>query len=226
MAFCSQFWGPLKHSGAPQDEVTKSPFLTPVHPKRFTVGVQDEVGDTRLLRTPPRLQWGSWHPSTGGWGAPNTAPPIPKGEESPRDGQSPRRGQEQGTVGASTEISAHHCNECVHSLPYPRGGSSPSVHGQSSHGGSLSPPEGSVQLSCTVPHRGPRCVSLTRDRTLPRVPAEGTGTRGDTATPSVLQEVDEAGWEDTGAGAVTLDEANLGVPKGGSEVPFWAAEKL
>lgn len=84
-------------------------------------------------------------------------------------------------------------------------------------GGSLSPPEGNVQLSCTVPHRGPRCVSLMRDRMLPRVPDEGTGTRGDTATPSVLQEVDEAGWEDTGAGAVTLDEADLGVPKWGSE---------
>lgn len=159
MAFCSQFWGPLKHSGAPQDEVTKSTFLIPAHPKRFTVGVQEEVGDTRLLPTPPRLQWGSWHPSTGGWGAPNTAPPIPKGEESPRDGQSPQRGQEQGTVGTSTEISAHHCNECVHSLPYPWGGSTLSVQGQSSHGEVSEPPGGQCPAELHSPTPGsPLCV--------------------------------------------------------------------
>lgn len=32
---------------------------------------------------------------------------------------------------------------------------------------------------------------------------------------SVLQEVHEAGGEDTGAGAVTFNEANLGVQRGG-----------
>lgn len=46
---------------------------------------------------------------------------------------------------------------------------------------------------------------------------------------SVLQEVDKAGWEDTSAGAVALNEANLGCKDGGSGevgVPSWAEEKL
>lgn len=33
---------------------------------------------------------------------------------------------------------------------------------------------------------------------------------------SVLQEVHEAGGEDTGAGAVTFNESNLGVQRGGA----------
>lgn len=35
-------------------------------------------------------------------------------------------------------------------------------------------------------------------------------------TQSVLQEVHEAGGEDTGAGAVTFNESNLGVQRGGA----------
>ena len=106
--------------------------------------------------------------------------------------------------------------------------------------------EASVQPGWMVPRQGPGHMSLVAwlcrapgagavpepslaDGELPRVPAERTGIKGATATQSVLQEVDEAGWEDSGAGAVALDEADLGVQRAGVRgvgVPPRAGKKL
>lgn len=63
-----------------------------------------------------------------------------------------------------------------------------------------------TRVSGTCPSWPRLCLATSGE--LPQVLAKGTGTKGATATQSVLQEVDEAGWEDTGAGAITLDEAD------------------
>lgn len=47
-------------------------------------------------------------------------------------------------------------------------------------------------------------------------PSQWDSDKWATPTQSVLQEVDEAGGEDSGAGAIALNEADLGVQKEGS----------
>lgn len=46
-------------------------------------------------------------------------------------------------------------------------------------------------------------------------PSQWDSDKWTTPTQSVLQEVDKAGREDSGAGAISLDEADLGVKKEG-----------
>lgn len=117
-------------------------------------------------------------------------------------------------AGAGTETSALQCSEHVHSLllsslPLPSMDSFPNA------GGRWAPLEGNGLTPGSWAHVPCGLALPSPEQGAASSPSQWDSDKWTTATWSVLQEVDKAGREDSGAGAIALNEADLGVQKRG-----------
>lgn len=221
MAFHYQSWrgfetspdstspGRAQNLGWGMDTQKKTPLLFLAHLKDFTVGVQNwwsMAAPRTRRRLRDYLAEGRGHQIQ----LPHPQFLGEKEEENPRDGQSPREGWKSSRSRAwHRTLSPPVQRACPFSAPQLP---TAAIHGRFSQCRGSRGPLGGQWSHARILGTCPLWPGSTKPPAgAASSPSQWDSDKWSTATRSVLQEVDKAGREDSGAGAIALDEADLEV---------------